>query len=385
MKNSASVYAAWMATAVACICFNTAISAQSLGRYGTKKLAKMAVILGIDSGVDTLHTGVYCGYADYKGMPLTVVKRAGRVESIGVSIFDAKAREMMPSPVYNFIERYVLDIMLEGADEAQIRERLKTDRVSFEKGELMMLPTLFADTAVTFSIANHDERAYTVEWQRGAGTVCKMFFPSNYELLHGSRMIENEERLHNDILHTEERDAAGQPVSLSDVERCGNLYILDKGYNSIEAMRNSRYYSLAGNAAREDSLVLICSTRYPVESVANLFSSTDVRNDYTVEVKQLKYNFKSDSYTVKLSQLIGYCLDEGCQPYFGIIGYDSESGAIDAVVEMRNHQEAYEHLMRVRMDTNTLDSRSGVIKVTLTGYVLTHDIKDLYNDKTEKE
>lgn len=385
MTRPLYIAAEWMATLAVLMGFNTAISAKTTGRYGTQKLAAMAVKLGIDGGVDTLHAGIYCGYADYKGLPLTVVKRGGKVENIGLSIFNKSMREQMPSPVYNFIERYVLDIMLEGKSGIQISEQLKTDRVTFEKGTIDILTELFADTLITVSIINHEEQAYTVEWLRDGEILCRMFFPSNYELLHGSMMIENEERLHYDILHSESQVLEIASPPFDEVKKYGNLYIRDFGYNSIESMRNCRYYSMTRNSAHKDSLlVLVCSERYPLESVANLFSTTDIDNDYVVDVKQLKYNFRSDSYTVKLSQLIGYCLGEGCKPYFGVISYDDESGAIDAVVEMRNHQEAYEHLLRVRMDANTLNSRRGTISITLTGYVLTHDIKDLYNDKTER-
>ena len=66
-----------------------------------------------------------------------------------------------------------------------------------------------------------------------------------------------------------------------------------------------------------------------------------------------------------------------------MVSYDETSGNIDAVVEMRNHQEAYEHLMRVKMNVKDLDRRKGKIKVTLTGYIMTHDIEDLYNDKKD--
>ena len=37
-------------------------------------------------------------------------------------------------------------------------------------------------------------------------------------------------------------------------------------------------------------------------------------------------------------------------------------------------------MMRVRMNVKDLDTRKGNIKVSLTGYVMTHDIEELYND-----
>ncbi|MGM9698699.1 MAG: hypothetical protein ACI3Y0_08640 [Prevotella sp.] len=368
-----------MAFTVVGLCLATSACAQSLGKYRTRKLADMAGKLGIVQKLDTLGTGIYYFPATYGGNSLTIEKKAGRVEHIGLSIFSEVLRREQPSPVYNFIERYALDIALRRIGTELLSQQLKLDRVTFEKGNLATLPTLFADTTLTIGIANHAERAYTVEWRRGETVVCRMFFPSNYELLQGSKMLENEERLKLDILsHDTNADKTVSPDTKRLVESNG-LLALDMGYNSIESMRNRRYFrktAVGGN----DSLAPVCSSRYPLESVANLFTGNDIDNDFDVEIKQLKYHFKKDTYSVKISQLIGFCLDEGCCPYFGVVSYDEVSGEIDAVVEMRNHQEAYEHLMRVRMNVKDLDRRKGKINVTLTGYIMTHDIEDLYND-----
>lgn len=364
------------------LCIATSVCAQSLGKYRTRKLADMAGKMGIVQKLDTIGTGIHYLADSFNGYGITIEKRAGRVEHIGLSIFPEVLRREQPSPVYNFIERYALDIFLRRIGTEQISQQLKLDRVTFEKGSLATLPTLFADSTLTIGIANHSERAYTVEWRRGEIVVCRMFFPSNYELLHGSKMLENEERLKLDILsHDTNIDNQEMPDSKKLVEANG-LFALDMGYNSIESMRNRRYFRKTATGGK-DALVPVCSSRYPVESVANLFTGNDMANDFDVEIRQLKYHFKKDIYTVKLSQLVGFCLDEGCRPYFGVVSYDETSGNIDAVVEMRNHQEAYEHLMRVKMNVKDLDRRKGKINVTLTGYIMTHDIEDLYNDKKD--
>ena len=360
------------------LCLVGQVWAQTYDKYRTRKLAEMARKLSIAQSIDTLRAGIHCGLFSYNGNSLTIVKRAGKVENIGFSVFPKELRLEQPSPVYDFIERYVLDVMLNCHRPDEVSNRLKLDRVTFEKGNLAMLPTLFADSTLSFGITNHTERAYSVEWSRGEDVVCRIFFPSNYELLRGSFMLENEERLRHDIMsHTSHSDSVVPPDAQALVEKDG-VYVLDKGVNSIRSMRNQRFYSKAKGAA--GTFVLVCSSRFPVESVANLFTGNDIANDFNVEIRQLKYNFKKDTYNVKLSQLVGFCLDEGCRPYFGVVGYNEASGDIDAVVEMRNHQQAYEHLMRVRMNVKDLDTRKGNIKVSLTGYVMTHDIEELYND-----
>ena len=377
MKRSISAFVAMMAIGLA---QTLSVYAQSLGKYKTVKLAEMADQMGIAQQIDSLNTGLYCGLMYFEGHSLSIKKRAGRVEHIGLSVFPELIRLSQPSPVYDFIERYALDIMLSGLSSVETSDRLRLDRVTFEKGDLGVLPSFFADTALTLSIVNYAERAYSVEWKKDEVIECRMFFPSNYELLHGSKMLENEERLKLDIIcHDTIVDKPIIPKFGILVEK-DSLYVLDNGCNSIEAMRNWRFYRRK-DYADVDSLELVCSSRYPLESLANLFTGNDIENDFEVEIRQLKYHFKKDNYKVKLSQLIGFCLDEGCLPYFGLLSYDEESGDIEAVVEMRNHDQAYEHMMRVRMNRQALDSRKGLINATLTGYIMTHDIEELYNEK----
>lgn len=355
------------------------ICAQTMDKYKTMKLAKIAEKIGLVQKIDSLDNGLYCGLISFDSHRLSIIKRVGRVEHIGISVFPELIRLSQPSPVYDFIERYALDIMLTNLSTFGTDERLRQDMVTFEKGNLQLLPTFFADTTITIVISNHAERAYAVDWRRGDNLVCRMSFPSNYELLQGSKMLENEIRLKIDIMSHEAQIHKTTLPSIDKLIEDNGLFVFDNGYNSIESMRNCRYFRSIDSGG-VDSLELVCSSKFPVESVANLFTGNDIDNNFEVEIRQLKYHFNKENYKVRLSQLIGFCLDEGCLPYFGLISYDESSGEIDAVVEMRNHEESYEHLMRVKMNRNKLDRREGLINVTLTGYILTHDIYDLYNE-----
>lgn len=364
-----------------------AVSAYSKNRYSTLRLKKIAKQLQIQEKLDTLTTGIYPDFCQYQGHPVTVIVCNDEVEHIGYTVFSQQQRHSLPSPVYNFLERYALEMELPRNDTFTIAERMKMDQVTFTQGCLNTLPTLATDTTWQIAITHHDERAYTVEWNRDTCVVCSVFFPSNYELMHGSTLIENENRLRKAIENCKYVKQLPLQVSFKDLEKVeseqGYYYVLKNGFNQIPVMSNNRYYQVRTNQTTgKDSLSLLCSPEYPVESVANLFSSLELENDYEVEVKLLKYNFQNEQFRVPLKNLISFFLSEKCRPYFGLIHLDPQTKDLEAVLEMRNHEEAYEHVMKIRMDTSTLSERKGIIQVILTGYVLTHHIKDLYYDKT---
>lgn len=362
---------------------STAVSvpAQPLGQYATQLLQRMATQTGIATQLDTLHTdGVYPDFTTFEGVPVTVILRGNRVEHIGFSVFPLIQRETFPSPVYNFIERYALDMRLPQERPISVDRRLELDQVTFAEGSLSLLPTLYGDTTISFSVVHHDERRYELTWNQGEKLVCHVMFPSNYELLHGSRLIENENRMRGEIEHFADTMPQREvyPVEKAQKVDSTDYYVLDLGYNRVPQIANKRYLRLRHDSvAGRDSLVLLYNQHFPVETVANLFATLNAPGDYSAEVKLTKYNFQKEQFTVPLRQLIGFCLSEGCKPYFGLLDYDEGSGWLDAVVMMRNHEQAYEHLLRIRMDTTTLSQMRGNISVKLMGYIMTHNVKQM--------
>lgn len=357
------------------------VPAQSMDRYATQLLQRIAEQTNLKNQLDTLsNDGIYFDFTQYKGKPVSVIVRANRVEHIGFSIFSLAQREALHSPVYNFIERYALEMELPREKTISIKRQQELDNVVFSKGSISLLPSFFRDTTLSFSLSNHDERLYELKWSRDEETICHVFFPSNYELLHGSRLIENEDRMRSEIERFTDTTGVRTIYPIENVYKVDstNYYVLDLGYNRIPQIANKRYLKMNSDSINgRDSLVVLCNQQYPVETVANLFSTLDIPNKYSVEIRQSKYNLEEEQFCVPLYQLVGFCLSEGCKPYFGLLNYDETSNYLDAVVMMRNHEQAYEHLLRIKMDTSTLSVMQGKISVKIMGYIMTHNVKQM--------
>lgn len=372
-------------TCLICLLIANTVSAQTMSRYSTNLLQDIAKQINLADTINMLPAGIHRDYCTRNGNSITVITRNNQVEHIGYTIFALELREKMPSPIYNFLERYALEMDLPRREKIEAAKQMRRDKVTFTKGSLSQLPSLCKDTTLTVSVSYHSERAYIVEWFRDSVVVCSVFFPSNYELMHGTDIIENESKIRAAIEtcdYTEDVDS----ISIENLKMVtmpqGDYYVMERGINRIPEMPNNIYYTLSTDSVtQKDSLELLCSVDFPKESVANLFSSLELENDYEVEVVLDKYNFKKEVFRVPLRQLVRFCLSEKCRPYFGVIKYDESSHKIEAFMEMRNHKEAYEHLLTIKMDTSTLAERKGLINVSIMGYVLTHNIEDLYYDK----
>lgn len=354
------------------------ITARSANRYSTELLSELATKACLKLMTDTLSEGVHRNVCQLHGNGITAIVRNGQVEHIGYTVFSLEQRMALPSPIYNFLERYALQMDLPREETFSVSKRMEMDKVSFTAGSLKMLPTLSKDSLIAVSFSNHSERAYTVEWKKNGKVICKVFFPASYELLHGSLMIENEKTLHHDIcnfvsLPRKEVLLGKEWATKSD----SMTYVVKKGHNRIAAMANNIYYTPSQFA---DSLKILFTPRKPVESFANLFCSRQIANDITANVTLRKYNFQSEQFSVPLNQLVDFFYSEKCVPYFGLLKYQEKEGKMIAVVQMRNTEQAYEHLMKVTIDVSTIAKRSGVVSVILTGYIATQKIKNLYAD-----
>lgn len=130
---------------------------------------------------------------------------------------------------------------------------------------------------------------------------------------------------------------------------------------------------------RFDTLSLVSDVTHPIESLRNLLSISSIQNNYTIEVKLNKYGFKQEIFNCPLSQLIDFCLQEGCKPYVGI--EKVEENTITAVLIMVQPYYGYNHIFKVEFNPETLRDKSGIIHCIVNVYIPTHNVSNLYGEK----
>lgn len=353
--------------------FFETMKAQGKYEYSMNRLQYIAEQLKIQNDLDTIAEGIHLGIFSYRGSPLTICLRNNVIEHIGYAIFSKEQRVAFPSPIYNFLERFFLE------EQLPLKERDLPDReqVTVVGGNINKILNHVNDSTVTLSITQGNGQVYSVLWRKGSKVLCKVIFPSNFELISGKNRIENEDRLLKSIRKTKVISKKEPIVYLDDLENpndsISHCVIVNRGYNRISAMKNNRYYTVIYDSiAKRDSLSLTYSSDYPVESFNNLLTSLEISNDFLVEVEILKYNFQNETFSIPLSQFLSFFYTENCIPYLGIMNYDTNSNQIEALLEMRNNELAYEHMMRIEMDLKNLPRRSGTLSITMWPYIPTH-------------
>lgn len=344
--------------------------------YRTDLLERMASVMQLTSRLDTLRNGMYTHQIFYKGKPLTVIVRDNRIEHIGYALFTSYQRSCERFPVYNFLERYFLEIDLPLKREKTVTRKIAEDNVSLEKGTFSFFQTLWQDTTYNIRIENRNGERYIVSWHKEDTVYCSINFPIDFDLLNGSGMLENEMRIEADLLNASLVKV--NPVRVNRDELLpawqSNYFILPGESYYTDELNTNRYYELD----TEGSFRLVYNPKYPLESLANLLTSSEIDNQFVVDIHLKKYGYREKRMSIPLNCWTGYCMKNGCKPFFGVIEYDGNRAVCELI--MRNADLGYNHVMKIVFDVSRLESKKGSFEARLNCYVPCSKIKYLFDE-----
>lgn len=346
------------------------------GRYQTDLLANMAESLKLSDQLATLENGCYRSKFFYKKRPLNVFVDNGTVTHIGYVLFSDGQRKALNSPVYNFLERYVLAADLPLERQKSVSKQLAEDEINFMEGNFSSLSKLIGDTTLNLTIENLNEKRYKVGWYKKEALFCSIDFPIGYDLLHGTEIVENERRIAEDIQHAPllsvEPLSVKRELLLSTWQP--NYFILPGESYYTDQLSTNRYYE----KQNDGTFQLIFNRKYPQESLANLLTTLELKNSFQVHVRLKKYDFKEDNFKISLAQFMSFFMRQGCVPYFGVISYEETTLVCELV--MRKPDEGYCHIMKVTFNVEQLLDKGGEIAVRLNSFIPTSKIKNLFED-----
>ena len=286
-------------------------------------------------------------------MEMTVRVKDNIVEHIGMRLFPNEIRELDKSPIFDFLERYFLQLKYPPVVKTA-QNMIRDDQFRFVKGSIQTINELRTTDVFSYQFDNH---RYNACWTRNGKTFLSVSFPVEYELISGENKIEAENHLIFDIQKTPEKTNGKKAPRISD-----DQYITSDFSN--------RLYYINGE--------LVADENHPAESAANLMLSTEAIGEYRLHLTQISYGFKKTEFEVPLKQWITFCENNGCQLYFGIEDFDG-SDHIDAVVIAVNQKENYNHVLTVRIPTEAIAIQQGIIHARLYPYVPTHNVANLFS------
>ena len=319
-----------------------ALSASAKTGFRTAELGRLAQALALDT--EALPEGY--SHPVVKGLRLTVHQTAQTVDHIGLCLFSEEMRQMDKSPVFDFLERYLLQLKYPPQAKS-MQNMIRDDQFKFQKGSLETVGKLLPTDGFSFT--------YQATWSRQDSTLLSVSFPVEYELISGENKVEAEDNLPADIRSTEVIIPTGKPAQKND-------------HYLSEELTNRLYLN-------KDALLL--SSRHPVESAANMMLSLQTAGDFQIKISQLSYGFRKTIFEVPLKQWIAFCQNQGCELYFGLENL-SDSSEVEGVVIAVNKAENYNHVLTFRIPSEVIEAESGTIDARLYPYVPTHNVLNMF-------
>ena len=346
-------------------------------RYRSDLLRDMSTVCGFKARMDTMSDGLHYRCLRYKEQPLTVRVKNKEVIHIGYAIFTPAQRLGMDNHVVaDFVERYWLSLSLPLKREKSVLAQMVEDRFTVEVGGNSCYTRIIADTTLTVVCNMEMERRYTVEWRKGEHVVCRLVFPVNHELILGRNMLENDRRFVHEIKATQPwLDSVHVSEQLLAPVENRPYREANHGYYLLNVLLSNRYYIV-----KEGEWKPLYDKNFRQQTISNLFTGTDIPEaaDFVLTLRQQTYNYTQCFITTTLHQFVCYCIEQGCQPYVGITRDDGK--AMDVVLIMRNVNVGYNHVARLKVNTENLANGKGEIHGRLNAFVPTANIKNLFDD-----
>lgn len=359
------------------ICFSILpIEVSAQVKCANKLLAEIAGQLP-DIGLDGGFQGEIVVPAISKSKPLIVLRdNQGVINHIGIKFFDRDVISRHPSPIYQFIERYFLELLLLPTQE-EINTKLRMEHVSitsdvFPKASMKknlqnIVSTVPQDFSVYITSNNNQYSASCLDNNR---LLAKISFPVRYEMITGLTKLEAENSIYPELLMS-----GKQAYTPLDGEYMStykdNLYCAHEDYYVTEDIISTSYYNKVG-----EEYLPIFSSDFLKESVYNLFN-TGYDWGVNAEVEQNLYGGKKNSFTISLSHLVNFLKSKDCSLYTGVRKFDKQK--IEGVLMAVNMELGYQHIMMFTFNKDVFKSPdNNKVKIKMYSYVPIHNISSLF-------
>lgn len=288
--------------------------------------------------------------------------------SQGLMLFTPEMREAVTQPqrvVMDFLERYFQE--LSAVKGTTVQAKMTDDKVFFRKGKPSDLHHVSDTMGFTISLL---DKYYEVNWTIAKEPFITIVFPAQYDLLMGQNKEEALAKMKETILAAPERNEKN--VIPADLKMQGDgIWQSKKESFELESLNDAIYY----NKVREE-YVPVFDNSHLNYSAANLFHGLIPATDYRMYVEQSVYGMSTISYTITLNQWHNYCAEWGLKVFFAV--EEEREDGILALIIAQSRELGFNHLLSVVIPDKFITDKNAVLKVRLSPYIPTHNVKDLY-------
>lgn len=299
------------------------------------------------------------------------------ISSQGLKLFIPEIKEAVPKTqrvVMDFLERYFKE--LPSQKQTSIETKMADDKVYFRNGKLADLSQI--NDAMPFSITLLD-RYYEVNWMKGEEPFVTIVFPAQYDLLFGLDKDKASKKFKDAVLSASQRTKETKvPSNLRKLNE--TLYMSHGDTLVLGSLSDALYYNKV-----QKNYQPVFDKKHLDYSAANLFHGLLPHADYKMYVEQSVYGMSTINYTITLNQWLNYCAEWNLKVFFAV--EEEREDGILALVIAQSKELGYHHLLSVVIPDKFIEDQKAVLKVRLTPYIPTHNVKDLYQkqSKTHKK
>lgn len=305
---------------------------------------------------------------DNQGNKITIrTNEWNEVEHAGLKILPDEFRKNNYLPVCDFVERYLLELLLLSPE--QRGTRMKNDDVVLEGGKLEEFFALSDNNAVSFH--SLDFRAYRAEWLCNGKTL-GMVFPMDYQLIAGCDIIELEKNYLRDLSRYKGNEKEyPRPSVPNGYDK--EYFLQDGGSYLSPSVRHDLYFQKKDGVWR-----LLCDVRKPEWSLGNLALSPvavgEKPGNFILEMKLDRYGYQSTSVRLPMERWVAFNEEAGGTPYF--IVKETDSSAVKGLVLFPDERGGYCHVLSIEMQLSALEHGGGVITGRMFAFIPLHNVAD---------
>lgn len=321
----------------------------------------------------TLSAGVY-DVGTALGMPIIAEYDAHHnVTHLGFQLFPQGMKSKYSSDVYNFVERYFLEMYC-FKDKSMLRQKLKDDKVMFTVGSIADIKQICDTSAL--NIRKFENKFYEVSWSNGGQTFLSIAFPIQYELLLGMPQVEISKSMYDMIIGAECTDDTFAVEKFISMEN-GIFKSNPESHYELESVNTCTYYY----KEKDGSYSLIVDTLRGDLSATNVFHVITKCNN-PIDVEQSLYGFNKKQYSITLQQWVRYCISTHGTIYTSI--EEEYDDAYKVLVVVSNKDLGYNHLLSVVVPKCFISEPTALFKAKLNAFIPTHNVKNLYQQYIDK-
>lgn len=291
----------------------------------------------------------------------------------GLKLFSPEIHDAAAYPqrvVMDFLERY-FGKELPVLKQTTLEHKMADDKVYFRKGNISSLVQI-TDT-IPFSI-DLLGRYYEVKWYKQNEPFITIVFPAQYDLLMGMQQNDSQLKLKERILAAPERnDSIRISADMTILE--DSIYMMKTEMFELESLNDAIYY----NKVRDKYTPVFNNTHLDF-SAANLFHGLISDADYRMYIEQSVYGMKTINYSITLRQWLNYCSRCNMKIFFAV--EEQREDGILAIIISQCKELGFNHLLSVVIPDKFVNDKNAVLKVRLTPYIPTHNVKTLYKQET---